>query len=37
LMSCFPTPRKPPTPITTPSTFPDLSKRISLISPSFSF
>src|SRR5215813_5756535 len=37
LMSCVPMPRKPPTPITTPSTFPDLSRRISLISPSFSF
>src|SRR6185295_1989504 len=37
LMSCWPMPRKPPTPITTPSTFPDLSTRTSLISPSFSF
>src|SRR4029078_5480346 len=36
-MSCFPMPRKPPTPITTPSTLPDLSSRISLMSPSFSF
>src|SRR5262245_45910803 len=36
-MSCLPIPRKPPTPITTPSTFPDLSSRISLMSPSFSF
>src|SRR5262245_43039492 len=36
-MSCLPIPRKPPTPITMPSTFPDLSSRISLMSPSFSF
>src|SRR5262245_9074584 len=36
-MSCLPMPRNPPTPITTPSTFPDLSSRISLMSPSFSF
>ena len=36
-MSCLPMPRKPPTPITTPSIFPDLSSRISLMSPSFSF
>src|SRR5262249_33270272 len=37
MMSCLPMPRNPPTPITTPSTFPDLSSRISLMSPSFSF
>src|SRR6478672_9912034 len=36
LMSCSPMPRNPPTPITTPSTLPDLSSRISLMSPSFS-
>src|SRR6185503_6006894 len=36
-MSCLPMPRNPPTQITTPSTFPDLSSRTSLMSPSFSF
>src|SRR4029078_8396565 len=32
-MSCLPMPRNPPTPITTPSPFPDLSSTTPLLAP----